>query len=249
MERAKTGVEGLDDLIGGGFPRHRTMLISGACGSGKTIFSTQFLCQGVEEGESGVFVTVDERPDLIREDMAVFGWDLKEFEEENKLALLDASAAKIGYPSEEKYSVPQVGLDVDDLILKAMKLVDKVDADRLVLDSIPGLGMQMKNEQEIRNTVLKMNYMFSKEGLTAVMTSEVPEQKFGSGTMRYSKYGVEEYVADGVIMLHYLGVGGESNRSLFIKKMRGTSHTEDVIPMEITDDGVVVKPPEKGYEY
>lgn len=67
--------------------------------------------------------------------------------------------------------------------------------------------------------------------------------------MQFSKYEVEAYVADGVIMLHYLGVGSESNRSLFIRKMRGTKHTEDILPMEITSQGVEIKPPEKGYEY
>ncbi len=249
MERAETGVDGLDELIQGGLPRNRTFLVSGACGTGKTIFGMQFLHEGAKNGEPGVFVTVDERPELVREDMHNFGWDIEELEKEKKLAILDASAAKIGYPTEEKYSIPQVGLDPDDLILKTMKLVDKIDADRLVIDSIPGIGMQMEDEHQIRNTILKMSYMFAKENVTAIMTSEVPEQKFGSGSMQFSKYGVEEYASDGVIMLHYLGVGSESNRSMFIRKMRATKHTEEVLPMEITDTGMSVKQPEKGYEY
>lgn len=249
MERIETGINGLDELIQGGLPKGRTFLVSGACGTGKTIFGMQFLLHGARKGEPGVFVTVDERPKLIREDMNNFGWDVDKFEKENKIAILDASAAKIGYPSDERHAVPQVGLDVDDLILKTMKLVDKIGAERLVLDSIPGIGMQMDDEHEVRNTILKMNYMFAKENLTAIMTSEVPEQKFGSSSMQYSKYGVEEYTADGVIMLHYLGVGSESNRSMFIRKMRATEHTEEVLPMEITDEGIIVKQPETGYEY
>lgn len=248
IERIKSYITGLDELIQGGFPKQRTMLVSGSAGSGKTIFGMQYIYHGAKNGEPGVFITVDERPELIRQDMANFGWDVEEMEEEGMMAILDASATKVGFPSDEKYSLPQVGLDVDELILKAMKLVDKLNAKRLVLDSIPGIGMQA-GEQEMRSVILRMNYMFAKEKVTAIMTSEIPEQGFGKGPTSFSKYGVEEYVADGVITLHYLGAGSGSNRSMFIRKMRGTAHVEEVLPMEITDEGIIVKQPEKGYNY
>jgi len=249
MERVETGIKGLDELIEGGFPNNRTILVSGATGTGKTTLSMQYLLHGAKNGEPGLFITVDERPESIREDMESLGFDVEEMEKEGKLAILDASSAKVGYTSDEKYSIPQIGLDVDELILKIMDLIDKIGAKRVVLDSIPGLGMQIEDEHEIRGIILKMNYMFSKENVTAIMTSEVPEQNLKIDKMKFSKYEAEEYVADGVIMLHYLGVGSESNRSMFIRKMRATEHTEDILPMEIGEKGIEVKPPEKGYEY
>ncbi len=249
MGRVKTGIEGLDEALQGGIPENRMILLSGATGTGKTILSMQYLIQGAKNGEPGVFITADERPDHIRQDMDNFGWNLEKLEKEGKLAILDASAAKIGYASDEKYSVPQIGLDVEELILKSVDLINKIGAKRVVLDSIPAIGMKMEDEAEIRNTILKMNYMFGEEDVTAIMTSEVPEQNLKVDRMKFSKYDVEAYVADGVIMLHYLGVGSESNRSIFIRKMRATEHTEDILPMEITEKGIEVKPPERGYEY
>jgi KaiC/GvpD/RAD55 family RecA-like ATPase len=95
---------------------------------------------------------------------------------------------------------------------------------------------------------LKINYMLTTSSVTALLTSEVPEQSFGAGPMSFSKYGVEEYTADGVVVMHYLGIGTESNRSLFVRKMRGTKHIEDIVPMEITSKGIVVKTPEEAYK-
>lgn len=248
-KRVATGIMGLDSQLEGGFPEGRTVLVTGACGTGKTIFAMQYLYNGAAEyNEPGVFVTMDERPVMIREDMERFGWDLKKLENQGKIAIVDVSAARIGYPSDEKYALPQTGLDIDRLLLKIMQIADKIKAKRLVIDSLPGLGLHLTDEVEVRKTILKINYMLMKSKVTTIITSEVPEQSFGSGPMTFSKYGVEEYTADGVIVLHYLGIGTESNRSMFIRKMRGTKHTEDILPMEITKKGIVIKKPEEAYK-
>lgn len=248
MARVPTGIFGLDNLIEGGFPQGRTILVSGSCGTGKSIFAMQYLYKGAEMGEPGVFVTLDEQPEHLREDMARFGWDLAKMEAQNKLAIVDASAAKIGFPSEEKFALPQIGLDVDRLLLKIMQVVDQIGAKRVVIDSIAGLGLHLDGETEIRKTILKINYMLARSKVTTIITSEVPEQTFGAGPMLFSKYGVEEYTADGVIVLHYLGVGTESNRSMFIRKMRSTKHAEDILPMEISPKGIIAKRPEEAYK-
>jgi len=249
MARVRTGIYGLDDMIEGGFPLGRTILVAGACGTGKTIFAIQYIYRGaLEYNEPGVFVTLDERPEMIREDMSRFGWDIKKMEAKGKMALVDASSAKIGFPSEEKYTLPQAGIDVDRLVLRVMQICDQIGAKRVVIDSMAGLGLHMDNESDIRKAILKINYMLSKSSVTTVLTSEVPEQSFGAGPMTFSKYGVEEYTADGVIVMHYLGIGTESNRSLFVRKMRGTRHAEDIMPMEISQKGIVVKKPEEAYK-
>ncbi|MEM0372496.1 MAG: ATPase domain-containing protein, partial [archaeon] len=127
IDRVKTGVYGLDELLEGGFPRGRTILVSGACGSGKTIMAMQYAYRGAAEyKEPAVFVTLDEKPVFIRQDMMRFGWDLSKLEKQGKLAIVDASSARVGFPSEEKYALPQMGVDIDRLLLKVMQVSDQI---------------------------------------------------------------------------------------------------------------------------
>jgi len=246
IERVPTGIYGLDELIEGGFPKGRTILVSGGTGAGKTIFGMQYLYRGaVDYGEPGVFVTLDEKPSLIRQDMSRFGWDIEKLEKKNMLAILDASSARAGFPSEERYRIPDTTLDIDKLLLKIMQVADQLKAKRLVIDSVAGLSAHIDTEAEVRRTILKVNYMLMRTDTTAIITSEVAEQGFGSGPMRFSKYGVEEYVADGVMVLHYLGFGTADARTLYVRKMRGTRHVEDVLPMHITQKGIMVSRPQE----
>lgn len=236
VERVKTGIFGLDKLLEGGFPKGRTILVSGACGTGKSIFGMQFAYNGaVEYDEPAVFVTLDERPELLREDMMRFGWDLKKLEGDGKFALFDMTATRIGIPSVEKHSMSQMIGGVDRLIQKLVQLCSQMNAKRVAIDSIASLGIQLKDEIEIRRTILKINYAMSKVGVTTVLTSEIP-----SGPLDvFSKNGVEEYAADGVIVLSYNMVQ-ETPRTLFIRKMRGTRHSEHIHPIEISSKGMSV---------
>ena len=242
MDRVATGILGFDELIEGGFPRGRSILVSGAAGCGKTIFSTQFLVNGIKDhDEPGILLTLDEGPNDLRQDMKVFGWDLAKLEKQDKLAIIDASTPKIGVPSEERFAIPDMNLDYDRLLYKVMQVADQIGAKRAVIDSIAGLGWHMQGENDIRKSILKTGYMLSRSGLTSILTSEIPNQGSGSNNM-ISKYGVEEYVTDGVITLHYHGAAMEAPRTLFVRKMRSTSHSESVLPMKITKRGIMVLP-------
>ncbi len=242
--RTKTGIVGLDELLEGGFPTGRSILVSGGCGTGKTIFSLQYLYNGIQKyQEPGIFVTLDERPELIREDMLRFNWDLRELEQKNMLQIIDGSIAKVAIPSEETYSLPATGFDLDKLLLEIMRLSKRTNAKRIVIDSIPALGFNYENENDIRKAVLKLSYVLSKTGLTCLMTSEMDE----TGT-KFGKYGVEEYVVDGVIVLHYMGVGTQTNRTLHIRKMRATHHSEDLHPLRIGQNGITVHSIDEDYE-
>jgi len=247
MERVPTGIEGLDEMIEGGLPRGRTALLSGGCGTGKSIFAMLYLYHGaVDYNEPGVYVTVDERPELTRQDMLRFGWDISALEEQGKLVMLDLTGTKIGVQTGEKYALSSA-LDIDRLVLKIMQTAGEIGARRLVIDSLPALGFHLKNEGEVRNMILKLTYMIRKSDLTALLISEVPEQAPGSGPMLFSKYGVEEYVADSVILLHYMGMGTDTNRTLYIRKMRGTKHIEDIVPLHITDHGIKLVNPDEAF--
>ncbi len=244
IPRLKTGITGLDELIEGGFPDGRIVLVTGGCGTGKSIFALQYLYSGATDfGEPGVYVTFDEMPDKIRQDMLQFGWNLKALEDSGKFAIIDATSARAGTPSDEEHAMLPGQLDVDRLFVEVMTVARNIGAKRIAVDSVPAMAFHLDEPSEIRKSILKLAYVVSRSGLTAVITSEVPEQSLGSGqSLHFSKYGVEEYVSDGVIMLNFLGLGGSNNtRTIYVRKLRGTKHSTEIHPMEITDKGIVVK--------
>ena len=243
MNRITTGISGFDDLIEGGLPEGRSFLISGGTGTGKTIFAIQFLINGAMQGEPGVYLTLDERPDLIREDMLRFGWNIRQLEDQGQLKIIDGTIAKLGIPSDEEFSLPATGFDLDKLLLELMRTIKKIKAKRVVIDSIPALGMNFENEHEIRKAILKIVYLLARAGVTTLLTTEVNE-----GSKQFGKYGVEEFVSDGVIVLHYMGIGTQSNRTLHIRKMRATKHSEDLHPLEITNTGIKIHKVEEDYD-
>ncbi|MDP2717309.1 MAG: ATPase domain-containing protein, partial [Candidatus Micrarchaeota archaeon] len=222
VDRAPTGIPGLDDLIEGGFPKNRTILVAGACGTGKSIFSMQFLYNGItEHNEPGVFVTFDESPENIRSDMMRFGWNLQELERKNLFAIVDGASARAGTPSTEAHSLNANQLDINRVLTDILGIARRIGAKRLVIDSIPALGFQLEDENAIRRAILRVAQVLSKSGMTAIVTTELPESS-GDEPMRFSKYGVEEYVADGVILLGLLGASTKQDRTVYIRKMRGT---------------------------
>jgi len=242
MNRIKTGIKGFDSLVEGGLPEGRSFLISGGTGTGKTIFAMQYMVSGAQSNEPGVYLTLDERPDLIREDMLRFGWNLRQLEDSGMIKIVDGTMAKLGIPSDEEFSLPATGFDLDKLLLELMRAIKKIKAKRVVIDSIPALGLNFENELDVRKAVLKVVYLLSRAGVTTVFTTEINED-----SKQLGKYGVEEYVADGVIVLHYMGVGTQSNRTLHIRKMRATKHSEDLHPLQITDSGISVHKVEEDY--
>ncbi len=243
MNRIPTGIEGLDGLIEGGLPEGRSFLVSGATGTGKSIFCTQFIYEGATKfKQPGVYVTLDERPNLLREDMLSFGWDLRKLEDDNLIEMIDGSVAKIGMPSDEQFAMP-TGFDLDKLLLEIMRTTRRIGAKRLVIDSLPALGFNYDNTNEVRKAILKLSYMLERTGVTTLMVSEVKESDAGT----FSRFGVEEFVVDGVFILHYLGMGSQSNRTLHIRKLRATHHSEDLHPLQITPRGISIQTMESGF--
>ncbi len=242
VERATTGIHGLDDLIEGGFPRNRTILVAGACGTGKSIFSMQYLYHGITQcNEPGVFVTFDESPENIRSDMLRFGWNIQELESHNLFAMIDGASARAGTPSTEQNALQPTQMDINRVLTEVLTVCRRIGAKRLVIDSIPALGFQLDNEHEIRKIILRLSQVLSKSGMTSIITTELPEQPSGQGQMVFSKYGVEEYIADGVILLNFLAMGEQSTRTAYVRKMRGTKHSLETHPVEITENGIIVK--------
>ncbi|AFL95107.1 hypothetical protein CL1_0902 [Thermococcus cleftensis] len=238
VKRVKSGIPGFDDLIEGGFPSGTTVLVTGPTGSGKTTFGVQFVYKGAElYGEPGVIVTLEERAQDLRREMLAFGWDLEKYEKEGKLAIIDGVSAVVGLPSEEQY-VLEGNLNAEDFLRYIYRVVKAIDAKRLVIDSIPSIAFRLRKENEIREVLLQLNTILLEMGVTSILTTEAPEP----GRGRISRYGIEEYIARGVILLDFIEKEVELKRYLLIRKMRETKHSMKKYPFEINEEGVVVYP-------
>jgi KaiC/GvpD/RAD55 family RecA-like ATPase len=235
LERCPTGIPGFDDLCEGGLIRDRTYLLSGVSGSGKTIFALQFLVNGATQfNEPGIFIATEERPQNIREYAWSFGWEIEKLEDENMIALVDATSTKIGLPSDEKY-VDIRPFDTRSLLDQVISIQDEIGAKRAVLDSTTSIGFMINDVSKFRIELLKISTTMEILGLTSIFTCEIVE-----GEHKYSRFGVENFVTEGTILLRFERTGNVRVRSLEIVKMRGTKHSYKIHPFDITDNGIVV---------
>jgi KaiC domain protein len=233
IKRVVTNIPGLDEILNGGIPERNVVLVSGGPGTGKTILSQQFLWNGLQMGEAGVYVALEEHPVQIRQNMAQFGWNVKPFEDKGLFALVDAFTAGIGRAKEyEKYVVTDLG-DIGELIDVLSQAIKEMNAKRVVVDSVTSLYIDKPSVA--RGIILKLKRVLAGLGCTTFFVSQISVGERGFGGP-----GVEHGV-DGIIRLDLDEVNGELKRSLIVWKMRGTSHSMKRHPFEITDKGIVVK--------
>jgi len=233
IKRVVTNIPGLDEILNGGIPERNVVLLSGGPGTGKTILSQQFLWNGLQMGEAGVYVALEEHPVQIRQNMAQFGWNVKPFEDKGLFALIDAFTAGIGKAKEyEKYVVTDLG-DIGELIDVLSQAIKEMNAKRVVVDSVTSLYIDKPSLA--RGIILKLKRVLAGLGCTTFFVSQISVGERGFGGP-----GVEHGV-DGIIRLDLDEINGELKRSLIVWKMRGTSHSMKRHPFEITDKGIVVK--------
>ncbi len=243
IERVPTGIPGFDELCEGGLLRDRTYLLTGTSGAGKTIFAMQYIVNGILlYDEPGIFITTEERPQHLREHFSVFNWDLEKLEEENKLALVDATSTKIGLPSDERY-VDVRPFDTRSLIDQIINIQEEIGAKRAALDSTTSIGYAIQDPAKFRVELLKISTTLEVLGLTSIFTCEVLEDKPSIS----GRFGVETFVTEGTIALYYTRSQGVRIRSLEIIKMRGSNHSRKIHPFEITNKGIVVHSKEEVY--
>ncbi|MBC2697280.1 MAG: circadian clock protein KaiC [ANME-2 cluster archaeon] len=241
LDRVLTGIEGFDELCGGGLLRDHTYLVSGTSGAGKSILALQFIYNGITKyNENGIIVATEERPEHIRDNAKAFGWDLKALEDDGKLAIIDAASTKIGIPSQEKY-VDVRPFDMRSMMDQIIMIQEEIDAKRAVIDSTTSIGFYLQDPAKIRVELLKLSTTLEILGLTSIMTSEVVDDDHPS------RFGVENFVTEGTIALYYKRMENVRVRSLEIFKMRGSDHSKKIHPYDITKSGVVVHPHEEVY--
>jgi circadian clock protein KaiC len=227
--KSPTGILGLDEITQGGLPQGRPTLLCGSAGCGKTLFAMTFLYNGaVEYNEPGVFLAFEERPiDLIK-NVGSLNYDIEKLIAEKKLAFdhIEIERTKIAEAGE---------YDLEGLFIRLGFAIDSIGAKRVVVDTIETLFGGLENEQLLRSELRRLFEWLKDKGVTAIITGER-----GEGTL--TRYGLEEYVADCVILLDNRIHDQLSTRRLRIVKYRGSAHGTNEYPFIIDEQGITVMP-------
>lgn len=219
-DRISTGIPGIDKMIEGGLVKGSVTLVTGTTGAGKTMFCSQFLGNGMEEGDTCLFVTLEERPEQVKRSAKDIGID---FDREDaagtfKIMYIDPSSNP-GHTADNVY-----------------RAIQEVDPDRVAIDSLSVLEAYWEDGGDIRNDINDLALQMRDGGWTTVITAEIPDPEGDSLT----RHGIAEFVVDGVIVLGGLSIGQTTFRSVQVLKMRLTDINEDVQSIDLTGEGIVV---------
>jgi circadian clock protein KaiC len=212
--RVSTGVKGLDELIEGGFPAGQSYLITGEPGTGKTTFAAQFILEGLKQGENGVYISIDEKPSHMVEDVATLGWDMRTPVNEGKLTLLDVSPYFNWVRSSKGGMV-----DANEVLQDLSKQIRRINAKRLVIDPVVPLVLHRERVSEVQEYIRTLIFGIDDNfGCTTLMTSHI-----WPGAMASNERSIEEFMVSGVIALRLMKVDEDHYvRRIFVRKMRGT---------------------------
>ena len=229
LPKAPTGIQGLDEITGGGFPRGRPTLICGSAGAGKTLLAMEFLVRGATEyNEPGVFMAFEETAPELTQNVRSLGFDLDELAKQTKLL--------IDYVRIERSEIDETGdYDLEGLFIRLGSAIDSIGAKRVVLDTIENLFAGLQNQGILRAELRRLFRWLKDKGVSAVITAER-----GEGVL--TRHGLEEYVSDCVILLDHRVTDQVSTRRLRIVKYRGTAHGTNEYPFLIDEDGFSVLP-------
>lgn len=228
MERIKTGIPGLDKLIEGGFIKGHQILLAGETGTGKTIFSCQFLLEGARKGENCFYLTLEEAPESIIKNMRKFSWG-SEFEDYVKKGRI-----KI---------IRYLPVSLPALTERLVEIFKKGKVERFVLDSLTVAAMGWKKIEEpakFRRDVFSFIDTLKQFEITSLLISEIP-----SGREEISVYGFEEFIADAILLLKRFEYA-KKEIDFLVLKMRGTNHSREIFNVRIDKNGLKVVEKEKG---
>ena len=229
LDRAPTGISGLDQITGGGLPRGRVTLIAGSAGAGKTLLGLQFLVAGARDyGEPGVLLTFEESAAKVADNVRSLGFDLDELQRDGLLAVLSFQVEPTEIVAAGEFDFEPLFVILDDAITR-------VGAKRVVLDTIEVLFGAFGADSIVRAELSRLARWLEERGVTAIVTGER-----GEGTI--TRHGIEEYVSDCVIVLDHRVREEISTRRLRVVKYRGSAHGTNEYPFFISARGFVVLP-------
>ncbi len=224
IEKIKTGIEGLDEMLKGGVPKGHVFTVMGEFGTGKTTFSLQYIWEGLQQGESGIFISLEEDRNAMIETGLSYGWDFQPYIDDEQLAVKKLT------PADAEATINKIKSDLPQFI-------KSFDAERIAIDSVSLLNMLADDPKEKRNQLFALSNMIKETGATALLTAEVKDENPKS-----SRDGLIEYTADGVILLRYNQSDMEEVQlSIQVIKMRRIDHSRKIKPFEITDQGIKVQ--------
>jgi circadian clock protein KaiC len=229
LPKAPTGIQGLDEITGGGLPRGRPTLVCGSAGCGKTLFAMEFLVRGaMQYGEPGVFMAFEETGEELAQNVQSLGFDLDQLVDQKKII--------VDFVRVERSEIDETGdYDLEGLFVRIGHAIDTIGAKRVVLDTIETLFAGLSNAAILRAELRRLFRWLKDKGVTAVITGER-----GQGVL--TRHGLEEYVSDCVILLDHRVIDQVSTRRLRIVKYRGTAHGTNEYPFLIDEDGISVLP-------
>ncbi len=228
--RLSSGITELDALLGGGIPEGDSLLLAGPSGSGKSILATQFIAEGLRQGEPGIVAVFEEIPAEYNQRAAMFGFDFETPQEDGNLKII--------------YLRP-LDLSVDETVHEIVNSVKEIGCKRLVIDSLVGFEMALAPgfRTDFRESLYRMIAALTRLGVTIVSTVEVAEE-FTS--MNLSNFTVS-FLADDIVRLRYVSINGQLRKMLLVVKMRRSGHSIDMVGYEITSAGLVIGEPLRGY--
>ena len=223
-ERVPMGVPSLDDMLGGGLPVGYSLLVVGPSGCGKTILATEFLAEGVRRGEPGVIAAFEKSPSQLLN---------------NKLSAL-GKAGQVGV-----INTRSMDLSVDETLHDLIKMINRMQAKRVVIDSLSGFELALAPEfsEDFRGSLYRMVAELTGMGMTILMTSEL-EDRYTD--LRFSPFG-SAFLADAIIVQRYVEIAGQFKRVFSVVKVRGSEHSKDIRLFEITDEGMIIGETLSGY--
>ncbi len=229
LDKAPSGIAGLDELTGGGLPRGRPTLVCGSAGCGKTLFAMEFLVRGaVEHGEPGVFMSFEETEEELATNVVSLGFDLRQMVKRKQMA--------IDHVRVERNEIEETGaFDLEGLFVRLRLAIESVGAKRVALDTIESLFSSLPNPAILRSELRRLFRWLKDQGMTTVITGEQ-----GVGT--FTRQGLEEYISDCVIFLDHRVTDQISTRRLRVVKYRGTTHGSNEYPFLIDETGISVLP-------
>jgi len=248
MEQIPTGIKGLDEILHGGIPKGRTILVVGSPGSGKTTFGLQFLVGGAKAGEHGLYVSMDEKPERVKVDVSSFNWNLDQLENDGLITLIDATQLKRPFSRIVEPKIREKGVDlvIPELTLGSLartirRLASEEDMKRIVVDPITSLMLRYPDESKRRRSLLLFFDALESTGCSCVVTSELRASRLAR------EFQLEEYLSHGVILLHTMVHEGNVIRAVQVEKMRGIGHDAQLRPYQIEATGIDVFPKDRVY--
>jgi circadian clock protein KaiC len=211
------GVQGLDEMLGGGLPAGHSLLVVGPTGSGKTILATQFLAEGARRGEAGVIAAFEKSPSQL------LSSQLNALVESGQVGVIDTRS---------------LDLSIDETLHDLIAMINRMQAKRLVIDSLSGFELALAPEfsEDFRGSLYRMIAELTGMGVTILMTSEL-EDRYTD--LRFSPFG-SAFLADAIIVQRYIEVTGQFKRVFSVVKVRGSEHSKDIRLFDITGEGIII---------